>query len=43
MIRNELDPVFNELLRLPVELPKMNDALTITVADFDPSGRASHD
>ena len=38
MIRNELEPVFNELLRLPIELPKMNDTLTITVADFDPSG-----
>jgi len=38
VMRNSLNPTFNELLRLPVRMPMINDTVTIAVSDFDQGG-----
>ena len=38
MFHNSLNPLFNELLRIPVVLPTMNDTITISVSDYDQGG-----
>ena len=38
VVNNSLSPVFNELVRLPVRVPVMNDAITIKVSDYDHGG-----
>ena len=38
MVNNSLNPVFNELVRLPVRVPVLNDKLTIKVSDYDHGG-----
>ena len=35
---NTLNPVFNELLRMPLKLPLLNDTLTLRLADYDQGG-----
>ena len=39
MINNSLNPVFNELLRLPVQLPLLHDTVTVSVSDYDQACR----
>lgn len=38
VVRNNLSPSFNELLRLPVQLPIMYDTVTVSVSDYDQGG-----
>jgi hypothetical protein len=38
VVNNSLNPVFNELVRLPVRTPVMNDQVTIKVSDYDHGG-----
>ena len=38
VVRNNLNPYFNELLRLPVQLPIMYDGVTVSVSDYDQGG-----
>ena len=38
IVRNSLNPSFNELLRLPVQLPIMYDSVTVSVSDYDQGG-----
>ena len=38
VVRNSLNPYFNELLRLPVQLPIMYDVVTVSVSDYDQGG-----
>ena len=41
VVPNSLNPVFNELLRLPVQLPLLYDTLTVSVSDYDQGGCAA--
>ena len=38
VFNNSLNPLFNELLRIPVVLPTMNDVITVSVSDYDQAG-----
>ena len=38
VVNNSLNPCFNELLRLPVQLPIMYDNVTVSVSDYDQGG-----
>ena len=38
VVQNSLNPQFNELLRLPVQLPIMYDSVTVSVSDYDQGG-----
>ena len=38
VVANSLNPVFNELLRLPVQLPLLYDRFSLSVSDYDQGG-----